>query len=132
MAEAVDVRSKTHSARTDLAGELDRLMTVIEQVVAMLQASQITSARGKELVEKGTEMAEVLAAFPASDNRRSVTSALRDFDDARHRVRLAIIALGLEEGMTISEMSRALGISRQLGARFVAEARGSAVGPTVE
>ena len=120
------------SARTELASELERLMTVVEEVVGVLEASQTTSARGKALVEAGTEFREVLAAFPAGDNRKSMTDAIGELEDARHGVRLAMFALGLEEGMTISQLSRELGISRQLSARFAAEARGRAEGPTAE
>jgi hypothetical protein len=47
-----------------------------------------------------------------------MTAALKDFEAARHRVRLAMFSLAKEQGSSFSDMARALGISRQLGSRL--------------
>ncbi len=54
--------------------------------------------------------------------RRQVTEAIEEFEAARHQLRLALFALGNEEGASISEVGRVLGISRQLASRLAAEA----------
>jgi len=53
--------------------------------------------------------------------RRQVTEAIEEFEAARHQLRLALFALGKEEGASISEVGRVLGISRQLASRLAAE-----------
>jgi hypothetical protein len=54
--------------------------------------------------------------------RRHVTEAIEEFEAARHQVRLALFAVGKDEGASISEVGRVLGISRQLASRLAAEA----------
>jgi len=54
--------------------------------------------------------------------RRRVTEAIQEFEAARHELRLALFALGKEEGASISEVGRVLGISRQLASRLADEA----------
>jgi len=54
--------------------------------------------------------------------RRQVTEAIEGFEAARHQLRLALFALGKEEGASISEIGRVLGISRQLASRLAGEA----------
>jgi hypothetical protein len=56
--------------------------------------------------------------------RREVTDALADFEAARHQVRVRFFALATEQGMSISEVARMLGITRQLASRVAAEAEG--------
>ncbi len=57
--------------------------------------------------------------------RRQVTEAIEEFEAARHQLRLALFALGKEEGVSISEVGRVLGISRQLASRLAAESEES-------
>jgi len=57
--------------------------------------------------------------------RRQVTQAIEEFEVARHQLRLALFALGKEEGASISEVGRVLGISRQLASRLAAESEES-------
>lgn len=58
-------------------------------------------------------------AIPAG--RRQVTEGIEEFEAARHQLRLALFAVGKEEGATISDVGRVLGISRQLASRLAAE-----------
>jgi hypothetical protein len=57
-----------------------------------------------------------------------VARQLDELEAARHKVRTALFALGLSEGMTISELGRLYGFSRQLAARIAREARGTGPG----
>ena len=52
-----------------------------------------------------------------------VARQLDDLERARHRVRQAVFALGLSEGMTIGDLGRLYGFSRQLAARIAREVR---------
>jgi hypothetical protein len=54
--------------------------------------------------------------------RQSVTEALETFETTRRQMRLAMLSLGQEEGASISELGRSIGVSRQLASRLAAEA----------
>lgn len=73
-------------------------------------------------VERGTPLVTALHVLGGSVVRPEVTAALDSFEAARHRVRVAMFGLGLEQGASISEIGRSLGISRQLASRLAAEA----------
>ena len=51
-----------------------------------------------------------------------MTEAVEESEAARHQLRLALFAVGKEEGASISEVGRVLGISRQLASRLAGEA----------
>jgi hypothetical protein len=48
---------------------------------------------------------------------------MNEVESARHKVRRMAFARGLEEGMSIGELGRIWGFSRQLAARYAKEAR---------
>jgi len=54
-----------------------------------------------------------------------MTESMEEFEAARYQLRLAIFALGQEEGSSISEFARALGISRQFASRLANEVSSS-------
>ena len=58
-------------------------------------------------------------AMPWSD----VARQLDELERARHRVRQSVFALGLSEGMSIGDLGRLYGFSRQLAARIAREVR---------
>jgi len=48
---------------------------------------------------------------------------LEEFQHARHKMRIAFMLPSIDDGMSISEIARTLGVSRQLAQRLVHEAR---------
>jgi hypothetical protein len=68
--------------------------------------------------------ADTLRADPVRRYRSEVDEALRRLTRARHDALISIFAVALEEGMTIGELARNYGFSRQLAARYAKEARG--------
>ena len=54
--------------------------------------------------------------------RQELNEALEDFESLRHQVRVTFLTLAQEQGTSISEAGRMLGISRQLASRVAAEA----------
>ena len=55
--------------------------------------------------------------------RRTVTDAVAEFECARHRFRLALVAVGVDGGMSGADIGTALAFSRQLASRYLQEAR---------
>jgi hypothetical protein len=104
MASIVDITECSARLRAELAG-YEATMSVI---ATRLDAGEpaIDAARGTSIPTR----------------RRQVTESIEEFEAARHRLRLALMAVGREEGASISDVGRALGISRQLASRLSAEA----------
>ena len=67
------------------------------------------------------EITGVLPQVQADTWRSAVTDAIRGFEAARHRVRLLLVAIEVEEGRSIGEVARSWGVSRQLASRWVQE-----------
>ncbi len=59
----------------------------------------------------------------ASELRRSTAEHLSCYEHRRHEMRLTFVGAALDEGLSIGEVARKLGVSRQLMARFAKEAR---------
>jgi len=72
-------------------------------------------------VERGDEMVDAIVGVNGATKRTEVTEAIDAFEAARHRVRVAMVAAALDQGASASEVARALGFSRQLASRLVAE-----------
>jgi hypothetical protein len=51
-----------------------------------------------------------------------MNDALARVEEIRHRIRLLVFAQGMEEGMSIGELGRRYGFSRQLASRYAKEA----------
>jgi hypothetical protein len=92
-----------------------------QQLRSVLERFESACRRLTELVEQGDSMTGALDKVKGSLQRRDVQEANEGFDSARHAIRLAMFALALEQGATLADMGRALGISRQLASRLGAE-----------
>ena len=81
-----------------------------------------SNAELAELVARGGSVRAAIGIEVPQRRRRELTAALDAFEAARHEFRLALFAVCLEEGASISEVGRALGVSRQRASRLAAEA----------
>ena len=104
------------SALTEATDNLEDVLVRYKRAIAGLAAH----------VEEGES---VLEAFDGLDGamlrQRELTETFEEFEGARHRVRLALFALAMAQGASLSELGRRLGISRQLASRLAAEAEGT-------
>jgi len=89
-----------------------------------LRANEAAYRGARRSLEHGVDVAPVVSAAKVGDARGELNEALDDFEHARHRSRIALIRVGLDQGMTIGDVGRAWGFSRQMAARYVKEARG--------
>ena len=53
-----------------------------------------------------------------------MTQQIEELEAARHSVRKAVFALGLNEGLSIGELGRLMGFSRRARSTYAKEARG--------
>jgi hypothetical protein len=81
-------------------------------------------------VERDVPLHEVMGQIGVGDLRADLVERLTRFEEARHRMRVACFRMSLTEGLSIGDIARLWGISRQLASRLVNEGTESARGPT--
>lgn len=74
-------------------------------------------------IEAGETAVDAVLESTKPTLRQQMTGAIAGFEEARHQMRVALFDLALEQGSSISEVGRALNISRQLASRLAQEAR---------
>ena len=86
---------------------------------------ELTGRRMISAIERGVPITEAVeaAGSSAAEVRSSTKELLDNYESARHEMRAAFILPSVEGGMTIGELGRTLGVSRQLASRLVQEAR---------
>lgn len=109
-------RRALQSALADLEKTMDRTQEVLADAGSTYGTLADRVGEKMPVAEAFSDM-----AMPWSE----VARQLDELERARHRVRTAVFALGLSEGMTIGDLSRLYGFSRQLAARIAREVRDS-------
>jgi hypothetical protein len=110
--------------RDRVMGSIERLLEVDREVRKRIQENEVILRRALKEFGKGATVAEAMEKSHTGFGRQRVNEALDALTEARHEVRVAITMAGMEEGMSIGDLGRAWGISRQLASRFAKEARG--------
>jgi hypothetical protein len=102
---------------------LEALLEADQDLRRRIRANEVLIRQSIREMKKGSTVAATMASANAGFGRESVNEALDVLTRARHQLRLAVTAAGLSEGMSIGDLGRAWGISRQLASRFAKEAR---------
>ncbi len=104
---------------------IDELVDANVAVRERLRDAERVLKRARKVFDEGAGVAETFKLTPSAEPRQAaLMEALNSLTSARHRLRVAVIAAGIDEGMSIGELGRAFGVSRQLAARYAKEARG--------
>ena len=72
-------------------------------------------------VERNVPLHEVMGQIGVGELRADLVERLTRFEEARHRMRVACFRMSLTEGLSIGDIARLWGISRQLASRLVNE-----------
>jgi hypothetical protein len=110
------------STESDFLRDMARVIEHSKELRAVLARYEEGSANVARRVKDGEPLADALQAEHGPLQRQEVTEAIEKLEGARHQVRLSMFSLAKEQGTSISELSRQLGISRQLGSRLAGEA----------
>ncbi len=103
-----------------IEGLIEANLTVRER----LRDAERVLKRALKVFAQGATIAEAFDGIPSAEPRQAaLLDAIKDLTAARHRLRVAVIAAGIDEGMSIGQLGRSFGISRQLAARYAKEAR---------
>lgn len=109
--------------RESAAEEIEQLLESAKLLRADLRAKESAYRRAVRMLDKGAPIDQVMEASGARTARQELTDAMTEFERRRHSTRLSLTAAALEEGMTIGQIGRAWGFSRQLAARYAREVR---------
>jgi hypothetical protein len=102
---------------------IEDLLESLGELRTSTRATEATVRRGLKLVMSGADVATALRAVSPANTRHSMNDALKAVEEARHQMRLHIFELAIQEGLSIGELGRFFGFSRQLAARYAKEAR---------
>ncbi len=105
-----------------LIGQIEELVESGSRLRAQLQDYERAMVRISRRLEKGEPALTAARGTGIATQRRQLTEAIQEFEADRHHLRLALFAQGKEEGASMSEIGRVLGISRQLASRLGREA----------
>ncbi len=108
--------------REQLILRISQLVETASELRELLQRYERTMLDIAKRLESGESAIDASWNTPIPGQRRQVTEAIEAFEASRHKLRLALFTVGREEGSTISEVGRVLGISRQLASRLAAQA----------
>ena len=76
---------------------------------------------GMDQVRAGRAM-DILDPTTAGEIRQAMTELVSEFEACRHRFRLALVAVAVDNGLTAREIGTAFQFSRQLAGRYLREA----------
>ena len=112
------------SDRQKLVHSYGDLAKTMERLTELLRAQRKVIRKTQEKIANGAPIRDVFSSMPTGDLRQSMTDAMAEVEATRHEVRRLAFAVGLAEDMSIGELGRTWGFSRQLAARYAKEARG--------
>jgi hypothetical protein len=122
----------TRAERGDRAPELSpyeleaaEAMTARRDAAVRLQtvlADDVSQYEGGMAAIRAGLAKDILVPPVGGTIRRGVSEAMAELEAARHRFRLALVAVGIDNGMTAGQIGAAFGFSRQLASRYLKEA----------
>ena len=102
----------------------------VELVIEAMENLQVVLARRVELLRRSIEFEEPAADYEQAvkdshmtEERTNLHEALNFLEQRRRESRLASFRSALDHGVTISELARIWGFSRQMASRYAKEAR---------
>jgi hypothetical protein len=107
----------------DLAELIRELIATNRQVRKTLRRSEIILTKSLERFESGEDPLAILESLLPTQREGSGEDPFKDHARARHRLRLAIIGICLDSGLSIGDIGRLYGFSRQMASRYAREVR---------
>lgn len=112
------------AAARKLERRLEALVKCNDELRVALEQFNDTTQRGLAALRAGDRsLVETLSTTRAGAARERLNKALDKMERARREVRVAMSDLALEEGASLSQLARALGVSRQLLSRLALASR---------
>lgn len=105
--------------------DIEALIEALSEPRQTVRMAEQSSKQALKALDGDSDVRAALEAIQPAGVRTRANSSLEAVEQARHAVRRSVFALGLGQGLSIGELGRAWGFSRQLAARYAKEARES-------
>lgn len=118
------------AARRQVMADVRTLLRSGEVLQEAIRSDRDVLLAGLDLLASDLPIAEVLRVTDAGARRQQLSARLQEFEACRHQLRLSIAAAATEEDMSVTDIGRALEVSRQLAGRYLKEAGERACPPS--
>ncbi len=112
----------TNTSRTAVR-LVENLNLALENLRQSTRFVEKAARRSIRLLEQGADATTALTAAVPAETRSVMNDALKQVEEARHEIRLFVFAVSLDQGVSVAELARQYGFSRQLAARYARDAR---------
>jgi hypothetical protein len=102
---------------------VERVIEASQNLRRLLEIREEELRRAVSVREPTTDYATSVKQAHVTENREDLNEALFLFDNARRESRIASFRSALDHGVSINELSRMWGFSRQMASRYAKEAR---------
>lgn len=113
------------TSKAEAVEALDEFISAMSLARAEMRRTEQFLRNVRQQVEDGETVESLIAVMPPAKPRQTLADALDELTRSRHKARQKIFALALERGLSVAELGRAWGFSRQLAARYVSEEVGA-------
>jgi hypothetical protein len=102
---------------------VERVIEAMQNLRRVLETREEELRRAVRVREPATDYATSVKQAQVTESREELNDALFLFDKARRESRIASFRSALDHGVSINELSRIWGFSRQMASRYAKEAR---------
>jgi len=103
---------------------VERLIEAMQNLRSVLENREEALRRAITVREPALDYAEAVKEAHVSEEQEDLREALFQLEQRRRESRIASFRSALDHGVSINELSRIWGFSRQMASRYAKEARG--------
>jgi DNA invertase Pin-like site-specific DNA recombinase len=106
----------------------DEVVQAVQDLIAAVAAARAEMRKAEQAlrrvlgrIEGGDTVESLILLRPPAEKRRAFLESLEEVHRTRHTVRRKVFVHAQQRGVTVAELARAWGISRQLASRYLKE-----------
>jgi DNA invertase Pin-like site-specific DNA recombinase len=106
----------------------DEVVQAVEELIAAVAVARSEMRRAEQALRRalrriteGEAIESLILLRPPAEKRRAFLDALEEVHRTRHTARQKVFTHAQQHGLSVSELARAWGISRQLASRYLKE-----------
>ena len=103
---------------------VERVIEAMQNLRRVLESREEVLRRAISVLEPAPDYAEAVKEAHVSEEQEDLSEALFLLEARRRESRIASFRSALDHGLSINELSRIWGFSRQMASRYAKEARG--------
>ena len=103
--------------------DLEAFAEAAEELAERLHRYAAWSSEDIGRLRRGDTLTEACIATHSAERSRALTRVLAEFGASRRAIRASTVLALLDEGMSVTDIGKVFGVSRQLANRLVKDAR---------